>query len=127
MRLKTRYLQGTTNASGAATFTDTLSVLGYLYAVETVDGTFDDGVDATLSVVSTESGTALTLLTLTDWNTDAMYYPRHVVHGETGTALTGTAGGDRCMPVLNGTLQVVIAQGGNTKTGGLIVYYIPGR
>jgi hypothetical protein len=127
MRLKTRRLNVTTDASGDATTNDTLSIFGQLYAVETIDGDLADGVDLTLSVQSTESGTALTLLTLTDFNTDAMYYPRHLVHGETGTALTGTSGGDRALPVINGTLRAVVAQGGNAKTGGVIVYYISGR
>ena len=127
MRLKSRRLDVTTDESGDATTNDTLSIFGCLYAVETIDGDLSDGVDAVVSVQSTESGVALTLLTLTDFNTDAMYYPRHVVHGETGAALTGTSGGDRAMPVINGTLRVVIAQGGDTKTGGIIVYYIPGR
>lgn len=127
MRLKTRRLNATTDTNGDATTNDTLSIFGFLYAVETIDGSLDDGVDVVLSVQSTESGTALTLVTGTDWNTDAMYYPRHVIHSEALAALTGTSGGDRAMPVINGTLRIVIAQGGNTKTGGLIVYYIPGR
>lgn len=126
-RLKTRRINVTTDASGDGTTNDTLSILGRLYAVETIDGDLADGVDAVLSVQSTESGTALTLVTFTDFNTDAMYYPRHVVHSEAGAALTGTSGGDREAPVINGTLRLVIAQGGNAKTGGVIVYYIPGR
>ena len=127
MRLKTRRINVTTDSGGDATGNDTLSVFGYLYAVETIDGDLADGVDGVLSVQSTESGTALTLLTLTDYNTDAMYYPRHLVHSEAGAALTGTSGGDRAMPVINGTLRFVVAQGGATKTGGVIVYYVPGR
>jgi hypothetical protein len=127
MRLKTRRLNVTTDAGGDGTTNDTLSIFGFLYAVETIDGDFADGVDATLSVQSTESGTALTLVTGTDFNTDAMYYPRHVIHSEALAALTGTSGGDRAMPIINGTLRLVIAQGGDTKTGGVIVYYVPGR
>lgn len=115
-------LIGTTNGSGAATITAETPRLGMLYAVELVDGDLADGVDLTLKVIRTVSGVDLTLYNGTDFNSDAMKYPRHLVHDESGTALTGTAGGDRTMPVVAGTLQVTLAQGGDTKTGGCIVY-----
>jgi len=121
--LKSIKLTGTTSAGGAVTITATRSILARLYAVEWIDGTFDDGVDGTLSFVQSESEVDTTLLTLTDANSDAWYYPRALVHDASGTALTGTAGGDRTLPVINGTLKLVIAQGGNAKTGGCIVYY----
>lgn len=127
MRLKSRRLNATTDASGDATTNDDYSIFGLLYAIEWIDGTFDNGVDAVISVQSTESGTALTLATLTNADDDAMYYPRHLQHSEAGAALTGTAGGDRTRPVLNGTLRLVVSSGGNVKTGGCIVYYEPGR
>ncbi len=122
--LRSISLIGTTNGSGAATINAAQAVFGTLYAVRWVDGTFDDGVDGTLTVENASGqGLSHTLLTLTDANSDALYYPRHVNHGETGTALTGTQGGDRERPLIDGTLRLVIAQGGNTLTGGAIVYY----
>jgi hypothetical protein len=50
------------------------------------------------------------------------YYPRALACDAACTALTGTAGGDRVMPVVAGTLQLVIASGGALTSGGCIVY-----
>ena len=122
-RLKEAILVGTTSTAGAATINDTRATLGKLYAVEWIDGTLSDGVDAVLTCQNTASGVAQTLLTLTDANDDKPYYPRDVVHDLTGGALTGTSGGDREMPVINGVLRLVIASGGSEKTGGCIVYF----
>lgn len=122
-RLKEAILTGTTSTAGAATINDTKAILGRLYAVEWIDGTLSDGVDAVLTAQNTASAVAQTLLTLTDANDDKPYYPRDVVHDLTGGALTGTSGGDREMPVINGVLRLVIASGGSEKTGGCIVYF----
>ncbi len=117
-------LIGTTSSGGAATINSAQAVFGTLYAVRWVDGSLADGVDAVLTVENAGGqGLSHTLLTLTDANADAFYYPRHVVHGEAAAALTGTSGGDRAMPLLDGTLRLVIADGGNAATGGAIVYY----
>lgn len=126
-RLKTRRLTITTDAGGDATVNDTLSILGKLFAVEWVQGTLAATSDVTLTVQGGESGVAQTLLTLTNQAANALFYPRHLVHGETGTALTGTAGGDREMPAINGTLRVVVAQGGATAAGSIVISYEPGR
>ena len=115
-------LIGTTAADGTATILSEASYNGKLFAVAWVDGTFEDGVDSVLSVTSTDSAVDYTLLTLTDANNDAMYYPRVVVHSEAGAALTGTSGGDRAQPVINGRLKLAITSGGVSKTGGAIVY-----
>lgn len=121
-----RYLEltGTTDGSGALTVNASRSLTGQLYAVEWVVGTFATGVDAVLSEQSRIGGVARTLLTLTDANANAIYYPRYLVHGETGTALTGTSGGDRVMAYLMGVPRLVVAQGGDAKTGSCIVWYI---
>ena len=117
-------LIGTTTTAGDATITATRSVLGKLYAVTWIDGTLADGVDGTLSVTSRpESAPDLTLLTLTDANDDAEYMPREPVHDNTGTALTyNSTEGVTDMRVINGTLKLVIASGGDTKIGGMLVY-----
>jgi hypothetical protein len=53
-----------------------------------------------------------------------LFYPRDLVHAVAdGAALTGTAGGDRTMPILAGVLKVTVASGGNAKSGKLIIYY----
>jgi hypothetical protein len=56
----------------------------------------------------------------------AWFYPRYLVHAVAdGAALTGTAGGDRAAPIVSGVLKVVVASGGDTKTGKVIFYYEP--
>lgn len=107
-------LIGTTSGAGAATIKADHAVNGVLYGVIEDKGTFDNGVDLTLSVVNSEL--AITLLTLTNADTDqAQYYPRTASCGATGTANVDT---NIMLPVV-GVLQVVVAQGGATKTGGL--------
>lgn len=114
-------LSGTTDGDGALTVNGESAILGRLYAIQWVDGDFTDGVDA---VISTQGhGASKTLLTLTDANTDALYYPRDLVHDATGGVLTGTAGGDRVLPLLVGKPRLVVASGGATKTGGCILFY----
>jgi hypothetical protein len=115
-------LIGTTAADQTATILSEASYNGKLFAVAWVDGDFTDGVDSVLSVVNTDSGVDYTLLTLTNADNDAMYYPRVVVHSEAGAALTGTSGGDRAMPVVVGQLKLAVTSGGASKTGGCIAY-----
>ena len=120
--IEERILKITTIADGSATVTDTKAVFGRLVKVQWVDGTLADGVDAVLSATHTASGVDEVLLTLTDANVDAVYRPRALVHSEAGAALTGTSGGDREAPLFSGTLQVVVANGGNVASGAIICY-----
>jgi len=115
-------LIGTTIADGSLTVTSEASYNAKLYSVVWVDGDLADGVGGTLTVTNTDVGIDATLLTLSAANNDATYYPRYLQHGETGTALTGTAGGDRTLAPVVGRLKLVIASGGDTKTGGAVVY-----
>lgn len=125
MRMREVRITIATSAGGA--FTSAIAesaVNGYLYAIETVGGTLDAGTDWTFTVTQTSSGVDMTLLTLTDSNANAMYYPRVAVHGNTGTALTATAGGDRTLQYCSGLPKLVIAQGGATKAGVAILYFL---
>jgi hypothetical protein len=107
-------LIGTTNSSGAATIKATRSVNGLLWGFIEDKGTLVDGVDFTLSVVNSEA--AITLLTLTNANTDgAEFYPRGSSCGATGTSNND----NMVMKPVVGVLQCVIAQGGDTFTGGM--------
>jgi hypothetical protein len=128
LRLKEMKLYGTTSAGGALTVDASTPVLGLLYAVEWIDGTFDDGGTAVISCQNTASGTANTLLTLANplMNADAWFYPRVLVHDQAGAALTGTSGGDRTMPVMNGVPRLVVSAGGATLSGGCILHYLEG-
>lgn len=93
-------------------------MLGYLEAVDWIDGTLADGVDAVLSTTLTSSGTDHTLLTLTNADNDAVYYPRRVVDTTAGAAATGVY--DRFL--IDGYLKLAVTGGGDAKTGGCVVY-----
>lgn len=114
--MRTIRLYGTTNSSGALTVTGDDHVTGRLYAVQLIDGTADDGVDI---VLTCEHGDlSIPLLTVANYNTDQMVYPRAATAAVTdGSALT-----DYALPVLNGKPKMVIAQGGNAKACGCILY-----
>lgn len=105
----------TTDGSGDATqFGE--SAVGFLYAVQLVDGNFDDGVDVTLT--AEHSDLSIPLLVAADWNSDKMLYPRVLQNLNTdGTALTTHA-----LPLVFGRLKAVIASGGATKSGSVIAY-----
>lgn len=113
----------TTSSGGAATVNAERSVLGRLFCIEYRPGTIATG--ATLTVTC-EGAASKPLLTKANAGTaDSWYYPRDLVHAVTdGAALTGTSGGDRELPVMNGTPRVVIASGGATKTGAATLYYL---
>jgi hypothetical protein len=121
--LRDMRLIGTTNADGDATINGDGTIKGRLVAIEWVDGDLADGVGAVLTMQKTPSEVAQTILTLTAANVDAWYYPRTLVHDATGSALTGTSGGDREMYLIAGLPRLVISSGGNVKTGGAILYY----
>jgi hypothetical protein len=124
-KIKECRLTGTTSTAGAATINDTKAILGLLYAVEFIDGDLSDGGGSVLTAQNTGSDVANTLLTLANplSNADAWFYPRTLVNDQAGAALTGTNGGDRDLPVINGVLRLAITSGGSEKTGGCIVYY----
>lgn len=112
-------LNVTTAANGSGNVTVALERVGLLYAVEWIDGDFANGVDAVLSAVSTPSGVDKTLLTLTNADNDAIYYPRALEHGNTGTELATTT-----KVLVDGSLKLAVTNGGDTKTGGCNVYLL---
>lgn len=118
-------LVGITDGSGDLVVNAAMAVVGRLYAVEWIDGDLVDGVDAVISVQSTPSGVAATLLTLTNANDDALYYPRHQVHSAAGAGLT-LEGAEIAydLPLVCGTPRLVVSSGGDTKTGGCILYVL---
>jgi hypothetical protein len=48
-----------------------------------------------------------------------MYYPRELEHSNVGGNLASYT-----YPVINGTPKMVVASGGNAKTGGCILYVL---
>jgi hypothetical protein len=122
MGLKHMVIPVTTDGAGAETAYGSRTIRGQIYAIHWNVGTCVAGVDVT---IATQGSTASkTHLTLTDANASAMYYPRDLQHSETGTALTGTAGGDRTLPMLDGLPVVTVAQGGATKTGTVTIFWL---
>jgi hypothetical protein len=113
----TRRLDVTVNSSGDGSATGN-AVLGALYAVQLVDGTFADGVDV---VITAEQGElSIPLLTKANFNTDQIVYPRVLEALNTdGTALATYA-----MPLVVGNPKVVVAQGGTSTSGSFILYVI---
>lgn len=94
------------------------SVLGLLYAVQLVDGAFDNGVDITIT--AEQGDLSIPLLVKANFDTDQMVYPRVLEALNTdGSALTTHA-----MPLVSGKPKAVVAQGGNVKDGSFILYII---
>ena len=111
-------MEFTTDGSGDATVNVGLSNLPrLLYAVEWKVGTAAAGVDAVLSATNTERAVNQTLLTLTDANANAWYYPRTLEDDAAGAALTTTG-----YMVVNGDLKLVVSSGGASKTGMAVIY-----
>ena len=115
----------TTGVSSGAGNTDASeTVIGKLYAIQYIPGDIDTG--ATLTVICTDFlGSVKPLLTKASASTsNVWFYPRDLVNAVAdGPALTGSAGGDRACPVLNGRANAAIASGANSKTGYCVLYY----
>lgn len=123
MKLTDVSLQSTSDTGGGMTVNAEKAITGLLYAVEWIDGTFDDGVDAVVTIQNTGSGVAQTVLTLTDANVDKWYFPRTPQHDDTGGDNQYVANFEVLTQfVVNGTLRLVVTNGGNAKTGGCIVW-----
>lgn len=109
----------TTDAAGAGTTQATQRTNGVLYAVQLIDGDFDNGVDVTLTFEQAE--VSIPVLVKADFNTDQIVYPRaYAALGTDGSALT-----DIVLPISVGYPKAVVAQGGNVKSGTFIFYIIP--
>lgn len=106
----------TTNSSGAITVTDNRKVFGKLHAVQLVDGDFADGVDLTLTCETPDL--SIPLLTIANFNTDQILYPRVLQNLNTD----GSALSTHDKPLVAGQIKAVIAQGGDTKTGAVICF-----
>lgn len=119
--MKRQILTFTTAAGGGATAIGS-AVAARLYAIEYLPGTIDTGATVT---VTCEGDRSKPLLTKTSAGTsNLLFYPRDLCHAVAdGAALTGSAGGDRVMPLMFGAPKVVIASGGSVLTGQVVLYY----
>lgn len=106
-----------TNGSGACTAYSAAFaglVVGFYLDVGSGGTALASGVDLTI----TEEDTGAPIVTLTNVGAaSARYMPRVDVHDATGAA-TGALDA----PAVVGRIKVVVAQGGDTKTGTLYVY-----
>jgi len=105
----------TTNSSGAATGY-TPPVNGFLLKASYIKVDFADGIDFTI----TAETNALPILARTDQNTAAIFNPREATHDVLGAASLYAAAGEPVeglIPLANERIKVVVAQGGDTKTG----------
>lgn len=105
----------TTDASGNATaYTPRLS--GLADAIHYVKGDFADGVDFTI----TSEATGVSLWTDTNVNASEVVRPRAPTHDQAGAALLYASGGTAVserIALANDRVKIVIAQGGNAKSG----------
>lgn len=91
---------------------------GFLYAVQLVDGDLADGVDLTLTCET--DNLSIPLLTIADFNSDQILYPRVAEAKVTdGSALTFYT-----MPLAFGRPKAVLASGGSAKSGSVILYIV---
>lgn len=104
----------TTDANGDAT-AYSVPVMGQIVSVQYVKTDFADGVDFT---VTTET-TGRTVWNQDNVNASAEVLPRQQVHNTAGTALTydGTRTVNEKIAVDNERIKIVIANGGDIKTG----------
>lgn len=105
----------TTDASGAATAYSP-AVTGRILAVRYVKTDFADGADFTVTL----EGTGETVWAESDVNASATRAPRQATHSTAGAAALYAAGGAAVsdyVVAVQDRVKVVVAQGGNTKTG----------
>lgn len=115
--MKTIKIDITTLADGSFTGLGAdKDVMGWVDAVQLIDGTLDDGVDVT--VTFEEGDLSIPVLVKADFNTDQIKYPRVLESLNTdGSDLT-----THTRPLAMGQAKVVIAQGGNVKLGAVVIY-----
>lgn len=110
----------TTDASGDFTG-HTAITSGFVWAVRFVDTDLDDTADITVTCGA--SGQAI--VTLTNQAASASVQPMGATHSTAGAAALYAAGGTAVsapIPIADETIKVVVAQGGNAKTGTLHIY-----
>lgn len=104
----------TTDGDGASTGY-TPMVTGRISQIRYVKTDFDDGVDFTV----TSEATGETIWAETNVNSSATRAPRQATHGTDGNAAlyTGSAAVLAPIALANDLVKIVVASGGDTKTG----------
>ncbi len=105
----------TTDASGDGTgYTSALT--GRIHAIRYVKTDYDNGVDFTITLEKTGEA----ILTGTNINATDSFYPRVPVDDEAGADALFAAGGTKLrdkVAAANDRVKIVVAQGGNAKSG----------
>ena len=114
--MKRLKLSGTADTSGDVTTTGQ-AIFGKVYAILWNKGTCATGVDITVSIQNND--VANTLLVAANADASKYYYPRTLQHLDTDASNLAT----HTPPVAAGQARLVIAQGGNTLTGSVTIYY----
>lgn len=110
----------TTDASGDFTGYTPI-VNGLVHAVRFIDTDLDDTADITVTC----GGSGMAIVTLTNQAATGSFQPAGATHSTAGAAALYAAGGTAVtapVPVADEAIKVVVAQGGNAKTGTLHVY-----
>lgn len=110
----------TTDAAGD--FTGHTKVTnGFVRAVRFVD----TDLDATADITVTCGASGAAIVTLTNQAASTTVHPRQATHDTAGAASLYAGAGEPVesdIPVADETIKVVVAQGGNVKTGTLHIY-----
>lgn len=115
MALRRHIVSVTTDASGDATAYSPY-ISGIIMSVAYVKTDFADGVDFTITVDGTGQG----VWTESNVNAATVRYPRAATHSTAGVASLYASGGTAVngrIPISRDRVKIVIAQGGNVKTG----------
>lgn len=97
-------------------------VSGKIHSVHYVKADFADGVD----IAITAEATGENIWTEANVNASAVRYPRAATHTQAGVAALYAASGSPVLDKIalgNDRIKVAIAEGGNVKSGAVIVVY----
>lgn len=106
----------TTAADGSATVFSGQQIAGKIHSVHYVKTDFADGVDFAI----TADATGESIWSQSNVNAAAVVYPRAATHSQAGAAALYASGGVGVLDKIalaNDRIKIVIAQGGNVKTG----------
>ncbi len=121
MTMRRTRIQLTTAADGTVTgYSGRIS--GKIHSLHYIKTDFADGVDFTV----TADATGESIWAESNVNASAVRYPRAATHTQAGVASLYAAGGTPVQDKVglgNDRVKVVIAQGGNAKTGAVIVLF----
>lgn len=110
-----RHVVTLTTTSGGAATGYTPNVTGRVLSIRYVKTDFADGHDFTVTL----EGSGEAIMVGTDVNASASFYPRVGVTDSAGAAATldGTQLARDAVYAANDRIKIVVAQGGDTKTG----------